>query len=50
VPSILGVMLGARIGGRLLRTARAATVRKIVIVLLLVAGTHALTRGVGLWG
>jgi hypothetical protein len=50
VPSILGVMLGARIGGRLLRTARAATVRKIVIVLLLVAGTRALTRGAGLWG
>jgi uncharacterized membrane protein YfcA len=50
VPSILGVMLGARIGGRLLRTARAATVRKVVIALLLAAGARALTRGVGLWG
>jgi uncharacterized membrane protein YfcA len=50
VPSILGVMLGARIGGRLLRTARATTVRKVVIALLLAAGARALTRGVGLWG
>jgi hypothetical protein len=50
VPSILGVMLGARIGGRLLRTTRAATVRKVVIALLVAAGTRALARGAGLWG
>ena len=49
VPSILGVMLGARIGGRLLRTARAATVRRIVIVLLLLAGGRALAQGLGVW-
>jgi len=49
VPSILGVMLGARIGGRLLRTARAATVRRIVVVLLLLAGGRALLKGLGVW-
>jgi uncharacterized membrane protein YfcA len=49
VPSILGVMLGAKIGGRLLRTARAATVRRIVIGLLLVAGARAFAKGTGLW-
>lgn len=48
-PSILGVMLGARIGGRLLRTAKAATVRKMVIGLLLVAGARALLKGLGIW-
>jgi hypothetical protein len=49
VPSILGVMLGARIGGRLLRTARAATVRRVVIALLVVAGSRALLKGLGVW-
>jgi len=49
VPSILGMMLGARIGGRLLRTARAATVRRVVIALLIVAGGRALSKGLGVW-
>jgi uncharacterized membrane protein YfcA len=49
VPSIVGVMLGARLGARLLRIAPAATVRTTVIVLLLVAGTRALLRGTGVW-
>jgi hypothetical protein len=49
VPSIVGVMLGAKIGARLLRVARASTVRKLVITLLVVAGTRALLKGTGLW-
>ena len=49
VPSIVGVMLGARIGGRLLRVAPAATVRRIVIALLLFAGARSLLKGLGLW-
>jgi hypothetical protein len=49
VPSIVGVMLGAKIGARLLRIAPAATVRKVVIALLLVAGVRALLKGTGLW-
>ena len=50
VPSVLGVMLGARIGGRLLRTVPAATIRRLVIALMLVAGGRALAKGLGLWG
>lgn len=49
VPSIVGVMLGARIGARLLRVARAGVIRRIVVVLLLLAGLRALTKGLGLW-
>src|SRR5688572_18870457 len=48
-PSIIGVMLGAKIGARLLRVAPAATVRRIVIGLLLAAGARALLKGLGWW-
>ena len=49
VPSILGVMLGSRIGAGLLRTMPAAAVRRIVIAVMLLAGARALLRGLGLW-
>ena len=49
VPSVGGVMIGARIGARLLRIARASAVRRVVLVLLLVAGARALLKGLGLW-
>ncbi|HUN67664.1 MAG TPA: sulfite exporter TauE/SafE family protein [Burkholderiales bacterium] len=49
VPSILGVVLGSRIGAALLRTLRAATVRRLVIVVMLLAGARALLRGLGIW-
>ena len=49
VPSIVGVMLGAKIGARLLRVAPAATVRKLVIAMLALAGARALLKGTGLW-
>ena len=48
-PSIIGVMLGAKIGARLLRIAPAARVRRIVIGLLLVAGARSLLKGLGWW-
>src|SRR3990170_277331 len=48
-PSIIGVMLGAKIGARLLRVAPAARVRRIVIGLLLVAGARSLLKGLGWW-
>ena len=48
-PSIVGVMLGARIGVRLLRITPAARVRSIVVVLLLIAGARALLKGLGIW-
>ena len=50
VPSIIGVMLGAKIGVRLLRIASTTVVRRIVIALLLVASGRALLKGLGIWG
>ena len=49
VPSMLGIILGSRIGARLLHTMPAALVRRIVIAVMLVAGVRALLRGLGLW-
>ena len=47
VPSIIGMMLGAMIGVRLLRVIKASAVRQLVIVMLLVAGLRALAKGIG---
>ncbi len=49
VPAILGVMLGSRIGARLLAVTPAATIRRVVIGVMLLAGGRALLRGTGLW-
>jgi uncharacterized membrane protein YfcA len=49
VPSIVGVMLGARIGARLLRVTRAGHIRIMVIGLLAAAGLRALLKGLGVW-
>lgn len=48
VPSILGIMLGALIGVRLLRVVKASAIRRLVIALLLIAGVRALMKGIGL--
>ena len=48
-PAIAGVMLGAKIGARLLQVVRSETVRKVVIALLLLAGLRALLKGLGIW-
>jgi uncharacterized membrane protein YfcA len=48
VPSLVGIMLGSFIGVRILRVAKPAFVRWIVIVLLLFAGAKAFTKGLGL--
>jgi len=47
-PSIVGVMLGAKIGARLLGVVPSATIRVIVIGLLLAAGGRALLKGFGI--
>jgi uncharacterized membrane protein YfcA len=47
VPSILGMMLGSTIGVGLLSRANVAVIRKVVIVLLLLAGVRALLKGFG---
>jgi uncharacterized membrane protein YfcA len=49
VPAILGVMLGSRLGARLLTHTPASVVRRVVIGVLLAAGARALLRGTGLW-
>ena len=48
VPSLVGVMLGAKVGARLLRVAKASVVRKIVLTVLVVAGGRALLKGLGI--
>jgi len=48
-PSIIGMMLGAFIGTRLLTVINAATIRKLVIAILLFAGIRALMKGLGIW-
>lgn len=49
VPSVVGMMLGAQVGARLLTVLNAAVVRRLVIVLLFCAGVRALLKGLGVW-
>jgi len=49
VPSVIGMMLGAMIGARLLHVLKASAIRKMVITLLLFAGIRALLKGLGIW-
>jgi uncharacterized membrane protein YfcA len=45
VPSILGVMLGARVGVRVLKKIQASTARNVVIAVLIAAGIRSLMQG-----
>jgi uncharacterized membrane protein YfcA len=47
VPSIVGVMLGAKVGVRLLHSASPRLVRRMVLGLLVLAGARALLKGFG---
>jgi uncharacterized membrane protein YfcA len=47
VPSILGVMIGARVGVKVLKGIKASTARNIVIVVLVLAGLRSLAQGLG---
>ena len=49
VPSVIGMMLGARIGARLLTVMKAVVVRRLVLTLLLFSGLRALLKGLGIW-
>lgn len=49
VPAILGVVLGSRIGAKLLGSTPAPVVRRLVIIVMLIAGLRALAKGTGLW-
>jgi uncharacterized membrane protein YfcA len=48
-PSVIGMMLGARIGAHLLMIIDAVVIRRLVIAILLFAGARAFGRGSGLW-
>jgi uncharacterized protein len=48
VPSLIGVMLGARVGARLLPRTPAHIVKRIVLVVLVLAGARALLKGLGI--
>jgi uncharacterized protein len=48
-PSVVGMMLGARIGARILHVVKASVIRKLVIALLVFAGLRALLKGLGVW-
>lgn len=48
-PTVIGVMLGAKIGARLLRAASASAVRRAAIALLVVAGVRSALKGLGIW-
>lgn len=48
-PSVIGMMLGARLGARLLDVVPAHVVRRLVLALLLFAGARALLKGLGIW-
>ena len=49
VPSVIGMMLGAHIGARLLNVLKGSVIRKLVIALLLFAGIRAFLKGTGIW-
>jgi uncharacterized protein len=49
VPSVVGMMLGARIGARLLNVLKGSVIRRLVIGVLLFAGLRALLKGMGVW-
>ncbi len=48
IPSVLGIMAGARVGAAILVRVRPEVIRRVVIVVLLLAGVRALLRGVGI--
>lgn len=49
VPSVVGMMIGARIGAHLLTVLKASVIRKLVIGILLFAGVRTLLKGLGIW-
>jgi len=49
VPSVLGLMIGARLGARLLATSNAALVRRVMVIVLMLAGARSLLAGLLGW-
>lgn len=49
VPSVVGMMLGAKIGARLLHVLAGSVIRRLVILVLLFAGIRSLLKGLAVW-
>ena len=49
IPSVIGIMIGSRVGVRILNIAKPKSIRYIVILMLLFAGLKSLLDGLG-WG
>ena len=49
VPSVIGMMMGARIGAHLLTVLKASVIRNMVIAILLFAGIRTMLKGLGWW-
>lgn len=49
VPSVVGMMLGSRIGVGILATARPQVIRGVVLAILLFAGVRTFLKGLGVW-
>jgi uncharacterized membrane protein YfcA len=49
VPSVVGMVLGARVGVRILATAKPRTIRWVIVALLLFAGLRSSLKGLGVW-
>ncbi len=49
VPSVIGMMMGARIGAHLLTILKASMIRRLVVGILLFAGIRTLLKGLGIW-
>jgi hypothetical protein len=47
-PSLIGIMLGSMTGVRLLTRAKPAVIRKIVMIMLFLAGLRAMLKGLGI--
>ena len=50
VPSVAGMMLGTRIGVKVLARMKTKTIKYIVIIFLGLAGMRSMLKGLGIWG
>ncbi|MDH5751861.1 MAG: sulfite exporter TauE/SafE family protein [Deltaproteobacteria bacterium] len=48
IPAVIGIMIGAKLGVKVLSRAKPAMIKKVVITLLLLAGARALLKGLGI--
>lgn len=49
VPSVLGIMLGSKVGVKMLAYTKPKTIRYMVVILLTFAGVRSLLKGIGIW-